>query len=282
MEYIQWVKENGRIVEVCKYKNGTLIYRNVLQAEDTFSIYEYFIDKKMSVETDDMIKQITYYNSQGREISVTTDYYHCNMSNTIYTDYYDNGIIKYQYKMNNGVKEEIVTSKQILLPNKQYMYQLEDTSGIKKTYIPCCQGWLVESNFDDDDLAREYFDNTLTREYFDKQFHLLKSEKYNVKTGQLISKYEIFYNDKGQDIRTESYYFNDDGDCKYIQEFTYNKQGDIIKNDSTTIINGQVTHNCITCIREYREDGLLKSENTYNDFKGVFSKQYDYLILEDN
>lgn len=273
MEYIQWIKENERIIEVCKYKNDILISKSIPQTDDTFSIYEYFIDKKMSVETDDMVKQITYYDNQERENCVITDYYHCNESRTIYTDYYDNDIIKYQYRMENGIKEEIITSKQILLPNKQYMYQL-DVSGIKKTYIPCCQGWLVESNFDDTD--------TLTREYFDKQFQLLKTENYNTKTGQLINKYEIFYNDKGQDIRTESCYNNGSEDCKYIQEFTYNEHGDIIKNDSTTIIRGRVTKSCITCIREYREDGLPKSEVTYNDSKRVFSRQYEYLILEDN
>lgn len=285
MNYIQTVIRDDKVQSIYHYNNNKLISKHECPtAHDSYFLhYDFFEEQNMSITTTNDTQDIIYYDNKGQEIQeINYDYLESNKVET-FTEYYDNGLIKSQYEIiNDTIKEDIITSKEILLPDKNYMYEIRYLRSLyTERYFKCCDGWMYESFYDNND--------EITRTYTDKDFEILNSETYDCKTNQLMSSYERCINDKGQCYKTISYEYDnwDKNDIQTVtttQEFKYDESGDVIEMNyifTTEDKNGKRSlHNNIKYIREYRDDGLLKVLTTCDKNNGTTIDKYEYIILE--
>lgn len=247
------------------------------------SIYTFFEKQNKSIENTNNSQTTIYYDNKGQEIQETNYNYFTSDKIDVFTEYYNNGLIKYQYKITNDIfKEDTIISEEILLPDKSCMYEIKYLySQNTERYFKCRDGWMFETFYDDDE-------NKITRTYTDKNFKILKSETYDCKKNKIIENYERFVNDKNQCYKTISreYEYND---CnKQIntttQEFKYDKNGNNTETDFTYITENKqgkcLSYNNVKYIREYRDDGLPKTLIISDKNNGVIIEKYEYIILE--
>ena len=286
MNYIQTVIRDDKIQSICHYNNDKLIskYECPVAHSCFFFNYNFFEEQNMSITTTNDTQDIVYYNNRGQEVQkINYDYPEGNKVET-FTEYYDNGLIKSQYEIfNDDIREELVTSREILLPDKNYMYEIRYLRSVyTERYFKCCDGWMYESFYDNN--------NEITRTYTDENFEILNYETYDCNTNQLISSYKRCINDKGQCYKTILYEYDnwDKNDIQKItttQEFKYDDKGDLIETNyicTTEDKNGKCSlHNNKKYIREYRDDGLLKVLTTCDKNNGTTTiDKYEYVILE--